>query len=294
MTSKIQMIENLTQWLSSVHSVNCYAGDPELQKHHLADIFVISHPKSGRTWLRVMLQKYLSLVLNEEFDSSGDISDLSKKLDKIPYIGLAHDFSSITNHKKRVRYRADNLPTQKGIYKNKKIVLLVRDLRDVMVSYYFDCTQRNKVFTGTISEFIRNQYFGISKAVNFLNAWQKNKSVPQDFLLIRYEDMRVDTLSQLFRIINFIGSPIDLDTGIAAIEYSDFNNMKRMEREGYFSGNERFSASNPVGEGVRKVRQGKVLGFPKHLNQADIDYLTSYVNDNLSPFFGYTGFGLIN
>ena len=290
-SSTSQLARNLKQKIGSRITKDPCVGDPELAKHRHAQAFVVSHPKSGRTWLRTMLSKYLCEISNRDFDPSEDISSLSQQISDVPYIGLTHDFSSITKHKARVRHTAASLPSDKRVYKGKRVILLVRDLRDVMVSYYFDCTQRNQVFSGDISDFIRDEQFGIAKAVSFLNGWHEQRTTPRSLLVLRYEDMTLSPLGEFIKVCDFLDLPISIEAAKTATEYSSFDNMKKLERTGSFSNNARFATGRSSKEGAYKVRKGKVLGFTEHLSKEDAIYLTDYINKRLTPAYGYTCFG---
>lgn len=290
-SSGIQIASHIKQKISTRITKDPCLGDPELMKHRNAQAFVISHPKSGRTWLRTMLSKYLCEISSRSFDPNEDISSLSQQLNDVPYIGLTHDFSSITKHKGRTRHTAASLPKYKKVYKDKKVILLVRDLRDVLVSYYFDCTQRNQVYTGDISSFIRDDQFGIAKSVSFLNIWHEQRTAPQSFLVMRYEDMTLSSISELLRAAEFLELPISIKAAEKATEYSSFDNMKKLERTGSFSENARFATGDSLSEGAYKVRKGKVLGFTEHLSKEDTLYLTDYINEHLTPAYGYTCYG---
>lgn len=292
MSLGIQLAKNIKKQIGSKVIKDPYLGDPELQKHRHAQAFVVSHPKSGRTWLRTMLSKYICEISHKAFDPNEDVSSLSQKTLGIPYIGLTHDFSSVTKHKERVWHTAETLPGDKTIYKNKDVILLVRDLRDVMVSYYFECTQRSQVFSGSLSEFIRHKHFGIEKAVSFLNQWHEQHENPQNLLILRYEDMIQNPVSEFIKAVDFLSFPVSIEAAKAATEYGSFNNMKKMERTGTFGKNKRFSGKQHSSEDAYKIRKGKVLGFVDRLSNEDIAYLTEYINENLTPAYGYTCFGI--
>lgn len=292
MSLGIQLAKNLKRQIGSKVVKDSCLGDPELQKHRHAQGLIVSHPKSGRTWLRTTLSKYLCEISQHTFDPNEDISSLSQHISGIPYIGLTHDFSSITSHKKRTWHTAETLPTDKAIYKDKDIILLVRDLRDVMVSYYFECTQRSQVFSGSLSEFIRHEHFGIAKAVSFLNGWHEQRKTPQNLLILKYEDMVQSPLSEFIKAIDFLSFPVSIKAAKKATEYGHFDNMKKMERAGVFDKNKRFSTNQPSSENAYKIRKGKVLGFADRLSSEDIDYLTRYINEKLTPAYGYTCFGI--
>ena len=154
-----------------------YYGDPERIKYSNSEYFILSHPKSGRTWLRVMLSKYLSSLNNHKFSNLIEIHQLTTEIDA-PIISFNHDNTSYNY----------GISMNKTHFKNKKyknetdnVILLVRDPRDVIVSYYLHCTRRRKYFSGTISDFIRDDKFGIEKIIMFLNNWVKNSTIPKNF-----------------------------------------------------------------------------------------------------------------
>ena len=64
------------------------------------------------------------------------------------------------------------------------------ETRDVIVSYYLHCTRRRKYFSGTISDFIRDDKFGIEKIIMFLNNWVKILQFLKNFFLVKYENMK--------------------------------------------------------------------------------------------------------
>lgn len=281
-------LKKLVEKIRLRRSTKDYAGDPELLKHYQADAFIISYPKSGRTWLRIMLGKYLSCIYEYEFNIDQDISEISSKNKNIPYIAFVHDFSSNSSHKKRVRYLANNLPQNKAIYKNKKVVLLVRDLRDVVISYFFHCTQRDPIYSGTISQFIRDEQFGISKAVEFLNIWHKNRKIPTELIVVKYEDILNNPIGELLRVVHFLDLPVSQEAACSSVDFASFDNMKTLESsKDSNTGSEYLGIKQNSSNEAYKVRKGKACGFTDYLSAQDISYLTNYINSTLNPYYGY-------
>lgn len=133
-----------------------YTGYLNYRIHRNADVFIVSFPKSGRTWLRVMVGK----VLSEKFSRPFTV-ELEKLADEnVPYIRMIHDGSNAV---------AQPLETDKRKYKNKGVVFLARDPRDTVVSYYFHLAKRDRRFSGDIADFIRDERFGIERIIDFMN-----------------------------------------------------------------------------------------------------------------------------
>ena len=107
-------------------------------RHYCADCYVISYPKCGRTWLRVMIAKALALHYKISLETVFDPSDVIKAgCRKAPRIGFRHDGADLIPDPSKKSFKRKY---QK--YKNKKVIFLVRDPRDVLVSYYFHRTRR--------------------------------------------------------------------------------------------------------------------------------------------------------
>ena len=105
-------------------------------------------------------------------------------------------------------------------FRGKRVVLLVRDPRDVAVSQYFQWRYRmrpNKKALNAypphgaevdIFDFVSNPDCGIPRIIDWLNGWARAMPMMGDDLcLIRYEDMRVDPGAALDTAMRFTGTP---------------------------------------------------------------------------------------
>ena len=247
----------------------------------VVDIYLISFPKCGRTWLRLILGKVLVSHFKFEADDLIDIESLAAKRKDIPRIQVKHDGAP---HLKQ----PDELETNKHIYKDKKVIFLVRDPCDVIVSNYFEATRRGKYFQGDISSFIRHERYGIDTMLRFMNIWYQNRHVPSAFLLIRYEDLQMDTYQQLQRLVHFLGLySVREEILLDAIEFASFDNMQKMEREG-LSSLSRLKPGDPNDTESYKARRGKVGGYKDYLDSGDIEYLNYKIETELADYFGYS------
>lgn len=245
-----------------------------LSQFQKADVIVLSVGKSGRTWMRVLINKYLSLHCGVPFD----LGSLAEHDANIPYIVYTHEiwrhFSDASwKHRLKGKYIIpDRLLFQK------KIILLHRDPRDVVVSLYFQKTTRSgKKITCPINEFIRHRKYGINNIVKVLNIWQSRLKDHPACLKVSYEGMKKDIKSELFRILTFIGvENVNEALVDEAVAFSSFDNMKRMEQKGEF--NKRIlRPADPDNPDSFKVREGKVGGHVCHFSEADITYLNDSI-----------------
>jgi hypothetical protein len=258
------------------------ADSPELSKQRDADVYVISFPRSGRTWLRLMLGKYVSDLAGIAPKDISKVYNITSRLDGMPTVGFVHDGSSYAGR----NLRADELSVSKGFYRGRKVVLLVRDPRDTLVSYYFYCRARRGVYTSDIGSFIRDPRFGAEKAVAFLNIWAANRHVPDGFLLLRYEDIVADPGGQMEVLLTFLGMTIDPAVLKASVEYASFSNMKKMEASGQAAIATLNVRREDESEGYT-VRRGQIGGFKSDLSEDDIAYLSEMIDNKLSDIYGY-------
>ena len=262
--------------------LRAYGGCRELFEQRDADIFIVSYPKSGRTWLRLMLGKYLADLSEIEFTELLEIYQLTDAAKNLPKIGVVHDGSSLDG----TNWKACRLKKNKAFYKNRKVVFLARDPRDVAVSYFFHCNRRAKAYQKGISDFLRDEKFGLPKIIRFMNIWAMNRAIPKAFLLVHYEKLLANPAAELKRFIEFIGVKYDAGLVGKAVEFASFEKMREMELQGKFE-SDRLKPGCPGDPESFKTRKGKTAGYTDYLVGDDLEYANEMIKNNLSPFFGY-------
>jgi hypothetical protein len=194
---------------------------------------------------------------------------------------------------------ADELEESKALYRDKKVLFLVRDPRDVIVSSYFEMKKRGlmfgdnpyenrkAVFEGSLTEFIRRDVGGFDTLLRYFNIWEANRHQVKGFLLVRYEDIQSNPHKELRRALDFFGlGEINKEIIDDAVRYASFENMRKMESE------ERFNTGilKPADRGdvnSYKTREGKVGGYFTYLDPEEITILNQRIRDDLSDYFGY-------
>jgi len=103
---------------------------------------------------------------------------------------------------------------------------IIRDPRDVMVSSFHFKKYRQKKYAGHFPDFIRNRNIG-------LEAWFKHYMSWKDHwhLVVRYEDLKKDTLSEFNRILDFLRISYSEEIVIEAINRSSANKIRKIEEE---------------------------------------------------------------
>ena len=223
----------------------------------IVDRQFISFPKSGRTWLRYALAA-LRVADQVCFHHDGfEYNDGTKP---------ALDFTYSKQLEKRVGDR--------------RIVYLHRDPRDVMVSLFHQVTGRFSDFfnfDGTISEFLRDPYFGAYNLQRYRRHWA---ALCDDGLAlpISYEACHADFKGVLSTVVAHYAFEIEEGSLIAAAKLADFESMKVVERSGKFD-----EPWLRLRNAAPKVRRGMIGGYRDELTSADIDYLDTIFFPEGSP-----------
>ena len=108
--------------------------------HQKTDVYLISYPKCGRTWLRLMIGKTITTHFN--LPDKEEILLLrwkSRIHPQVEHITVIHD-------DRPMQKTPDELETSKKQFADKKVIFLVRDPRDVIISSYFELKHRSKLF----------------------------------------------------------------------------------------------------------------------------------------------------
>lgn len=268
------------KWFKLKHAHGDFAYRYESFTVRDSDFFFVSFPKSGRTWLKFMLSKYLFHVYGIPDDSS-KIYKSSRISPNIPTISFTHDGSSY----QPFNLSESNLLSNKSFYlTNKKAVLLVRDPRDVVVSYFHHATARKASFNGDISKFLRSEYWGIHKIIRFLNDWAQYTG-NENLLLIRYEDLRNNEVASFKKIISFLDLKMDDATLENVVSESTFEKMKKLADKRETSTDILLPTNKDPNSA--KVRRGKVGGYLTELSDDDLHFVNGAMS-KLNKVYGYS------
>jgi hypothetical protein len=184
-----------------------------------AEILVISIGKSGRTWLRVLLEQYFSNIHNKNHN-------IQKKSDTLnsPNIFFTHELWEHRSKANILHQLTRKYLIPQKVLNQRKIILLYRDPRDVVVSLYHHKTKRSKKkYTKSISKFIRDEKYGIKSIINVMNTWRKQFLHHQNCFWISYEDMKKETPDNLIKIVEFIThNNADIAEIQNAVQFCDF------------------------------------------------------------------------
>lgn len=229
------------------------------------DIYVVGFPKSGNTWLARLIAEITNSNINVD-DTKDVINNADNKLERKGNYKI-HKIHDSTNSEK--------------ILKSNKVVYIVRDVRDVLISgFFFNNPQFNEEQVKNI--FIIKKYFNYEiKKLN--NIWQgnlltntivtlniilaklKNENYPYGYvgswsehintwsnnsntIVVKYEDMLLDTHSELQRVVKFLNLNVKDTDLIKVIENQSFEYKKKKFLEQGDNVNVKFMRSGKSGK----------------------------------------------
>ena len=208
--------------------------------------FLVSYPKSGNTWVRFLIGNYLT---NNQCDFTNCQSI-------VPDIHLG-----------TVNYKDESPKVVKSHVpftpKYRKVIYLVRDGRDVAVSYYYYAIKHGLIDKETSFDFFLKNFnkgeidiFGTWS--NHVNGWLDCAS--HNFLLVKYENLKENPVDELARMVNFLGLKLDINAVQSAVKASNFDEMRKLEIQDQNSCNT-LAKSN---QNLYFVRSGNTGEYHKH------------------------------
>lgn len=252
-------------------------------KFRKADYILVSYPKCGRTWLRVMLSHYYVERYGLVNGSLLDFANLHYQNPAVPKIFMSHDALNEVLNRTRPPQAISN---DKSAYFRRKVIYLVRDPRDVVVSMYFQRSKRDTGYQGSLLDFINDDIDGLNTIIRFYNAWAAALPKIDQSLLLKYEDMRADPGAILVKLFEFMGHNPDPVMIRNAVDASSFERMKKMERNNEYN-RSWLKAGDVKDEESFKVRRGKIGGYTDYLEDDDIAAINRLIDEQLAPDFGY-------
>jgi hypothetical protein len=188
------------------------------------DTFVVSYPRSGNTWTRFLIA---NLVYPNENVSFLNIEKL------IP------DTSSQSNRALKRTPRPRIIKTHCYFDpRYGKTIYIVRDPRDVVLSNYdFQRKYRQIEDQYPLDRYVDDFICGRLVSADWgtwrenVASWVYTRGQKKEFLLVRYEDLLGDAVSELGRIAHFLGTDASDANLRRAVELSSADRMRELEKQ---------------------------------------------------------------
>ena len=210
------------------------------------DIFIAGFPKSGNTWMQSLISgilygidtQYLPYRLALEIVPDVHARLFYKRFGEVTFFK--------THHLPRPEY--------------KRVIYLVRDGRDALVSYY--AMHKNLGVDVTLEEMVKNgKHLFPSKWHQHVKAWHQNP-YSADVITVTYENLINSPITELQKICKFAGIERSEEILKKVIEGNSFENMNKKAS--------RFKDLDHIdwvgGKGQQFFRAGKIGSYKNEMS----------------------------
>jgi len=190
---------------------------------HADDTFVVSYPRSGNTWTRFLVANLLHP------DEPANFANIERLVPDSEAQSCKY-FKSIPRPRviKSHQYFDPRF---------KKVIYIVRDPRDVALSYYDFQRKYRQIEDGyPLSKYVNDFVGGHLSSADWgtwgenVGSWVATRQKHPGFLLLRYEDMVVDTERESAKIAVFMGLEPSRQLLANTIDLSSAERMRGLEK----------------------------------------------------------------
>jgi hypothetical protein len=183
------------------------------------DIYVVTYPRSGTTWMRMILYQLMT-------DGSMDIQHVARSM---PFLEMAMIFGRDVEQLPSPRVFKTHF-SYRWIPKPGRYIYVTRDEKDVAISYfhfYNTLPRRSCDFDTFLRRFLRGRVLH-GAWFKHVAAWQRN-AAGLEVLHLAYEDLVHDLEESLRRIARFCRVELSEERLAAVLPRCTFEFMKRHE-----------------------------------------------------------------
>jgi hypothetical protein len=187
-----------------------------------SDVFLVSYPRSGNTWLRFLLANALRPAEPATFATFGEV---------VP------DIYDETDRELRRRPSPRVLKSHEPFDRRyRRVVYLVRHPADVAVSYYHYLIKMRNIPPGFdvarfVDSYVRGALDGFGTWGDHVAGWLDAREGDADFLLLRYEDVLEGPEQALAAALELAGVEAGDEAVAQAVARSTADELRRLERE---------------------------------------------------------------
>lgn len=182
------------------------------------DIVLAMFPKTGSTWIRFFLFNILNEVENKGLDSN--IDRMNQTMPEFGHKSMFSPWPFDMVPRLVKTHRPANVLTR-----GYRTVLVIRDPRDVAVSYYHYANAKKELeYSGELLDIINHPQMGFEYFFRQFNSWKDDAG-----LILKYEDLKNEPQEHFRRLSNFIGVQATDVQITNAIAKSDLNSMRKAQ-----------------------------------------------------------------
>jgi Sulfotransferase domain len=237
------------------------------------DTFLVSYPKSGNTWVRFLLANLIHPDETVGFDNINRLLPAPGVLSKRFLRSLPRPRVLKSHETFDVRFR--------------KVIYLVRDPRDVVVSeYHFNLKKRYIDPDVSLEQFIKRFIAGETSSYGswweHAAGWIAARHGNSSFLLVRYEDLLADAIGETAKIANFLGIQATPERLQAAVDRSSADRMRKLEKQQA----DQWTGTKNTRQEIPFVRAAKSGGWKETLPRQSVEEIEAAWTPLLN-FLGY-------
>jgi hypothetical protein len=223
------------------------------------DIFLVSYYRSGSTWTRFLVG---NLVNNED---PVTFANVERRVPPI-YIWPDRVLRSLPRIFKSHECFDPRYP---------RIIYILRDPRDVAVSFYYYCLKMRILREGySMDDFVGR--FISAKIVPYADrvgcwedhvlSWLRLRTGKPGFFLLRYEDLQADPARELAKVASFLGVEATPEKIERAVSLSSASSMRSLEAKQ----SKEWGVTKDSRQDIRFVREAKSGGWRDKLSAASV------------------------
>lgn len=235
----------------------------------------VSYPKSGRTWVRFLVDAYLADLHGIQVSN---VFDVERRLDprwRIEWEHLTGAMIRLLPYDRIAQITEVDLSSLHG----RACVWLSRDPYATLASAYFQARDRVKVFQGTPSEFVRSPLFGARKLAAFEALRETLKDRFSSFTPLTYEGFQADPAAGLRMVLEALGAEVDPERVGRAVALGTFDSLRRLARTPEYEGTP-IAPVDPDNPDSDKVRRGGDGGWRELFSDEDAAYIESVISSS--------------
>ncbi len=190
-----------------------------------SDLFLVGYPKSGCTWLEFLFIHALLVRDEKRPVTFPDLNRLVPNLTSVLPTDPLMMWPYFARRSPRVFISHSTFDSR---MLDGKVVYIIRDPRDVLVSYYQYHRTIHPDYTGSLNDFVMNSDFYPCHWDEHVGGWLLNRSHPR-LCFVKYEDLKRDPRVEFARVLGEIKADASERDVARAVRRSDFKALRALE-----------------------------------------------------------------